>query len=92
MKELNYSSSGQILSLGKSSIELLSGIPVTGIVCEYAEDFIIDNYIAALKNRGHGLPALVYDNNMLSEISTPLNFITYATARTIKNSKKTFGK
>jgi hypothetical protein len=42
MKELNYSSSGQILSVGKSSIELLSGIPVTGIVCEYAEDFIIE--------------------------------------------------
>ena len=45
MKELKYSSSGQILSLGKTNIGLLDGIPVTGFICNYAEDFIIDNYI-----------------------------------------------
>jgi NADH dehydrogenase len=87
MKELKYSSSGQILSLGRTNIGLLGGIPVTGFLCNYAEDFIIDNYIAALKNRGHGLPALVYDNNIASEISTPLNFLSYATTRTISGSK-----
>jgi NADH dehydrogenase len=81
MKDLNYSSSGQILSLRRTSIGLLGGIPVTGLLCDYAEDFIIDNYIAALKNRGHGLPAFVYDNNIVSEISTPLNFMSYATTR-----------
>jgi NADH dehydrogenase len=64
MKDLNYSNSGHILSLGKTSIGLLGGIPVTGLLCDYAEDFIIDNYIAALKNRRHGFPALVYDNNI----------------------------
>ena len=88
MKDLNYSSSGQILSLRRTSIGLLGGIPVTGLLCDYAEDFIIDNYIAALKNRGHGLPALVYDNNVVSEISTPLSFLSYATTRTISGSKK----
>lgn len=87
MKELKYSSSGQILSLGRTNIGLLGGIPLTGFLCNYAEDFIIDNYIAALKNRGHGLPALVYDNNIASEISTPLNFLSYATTRTISGSK-----
>lgn len=79
---------GQILSLGRTSIGLLGGIPVTGLLCDYAEDFIIDNYIAALKNRGHGLPALVYDNNIVSEISTPLNFMSYATTKTIRFKKE----
>ena len=88
MKDLNYSSLGQILSLGRTSIGLLGGIPVTGLLCDYAEDFIIDNYIAALKNRGHGLPALVYDNNIVSEILTPLNFMSYATTRTIRFKKE----
>jgi NADH dehydrogenase len=92
IKELSYSSSGQILSLGKTSIGLFGGIPITGNLCEYAEDFIIDNYITALKNNAHGLPALVYDNNIASEISMPLNFISYATTRTINNSKMRFGR
>ena len=83
MKELVYSSSGQILSLGRKCIGLFGGMPISGNLCEYAEDFIIDNYISALKNRSRGLPALVYDNNIISEISTPLNFITYATMRTV---------
>jgi NADH dehydrogenase FAD-containing subunit len=87
MKELKYSSSGQILSLGRTNIGLLGGIPITGFLCNYAEDFIIDNYIAALKNRGHDLPALVYDNNIVSEISTPLNFLSYSTTMTISGSK-----
>ena len=92
MKELIYSSSGQILSLGKKCVGLFGGMTLTGSLCEYAEDFIIDNYISALKNNANGLPALVYDNNMASEITTPLNFITYATIRTVNNSKKRFGK
>jgi NADH:ubiquinone reductase (H+-translocating) len=83
MKELVYSSSGQILSLGRKCIGLFGGMPISGNLCEYAEDFIIDNYISALKNGARGLPALVYDNNIISEISTPLNFITYATMRTV---------
>ncbi|MFL6323072.1 MAG: hypothetical protein ACJ71K_08970 [Nitrososphaeraceae archaeon] len=92
MKQLSYSSSGKILSLGKKCIGLFGGITLTGSLCEYAEDFIIDNYMSALKNKAHGLPALVYDNNIASEISMPLNFITYATTRTVNNSKKRFGK
>jgi hypothetical protein len=92
MKELVYSSSGQILSLGRKCIGLFGGMPISGNLCEYAEDFIIDNYISALKNRARGVPALVYDNNIISEISTPLNFITYATMRTVNNSKTRVGK
>jgi len=33
MKELKYSSSGQILSLGRTNIGLLGEIPVTGFLC-----------------------------------------------------------
>jgi hypothetical protein len=51
IKELIYSSSGQILSLGRKCVGLFGGITLTGSLCEYAEDFIIDNYISALKNR-----------------------------------------
>jgi NADH:ubiquinone reductase (H+-translocating) len=92
MKELIYSSSGQILSLGRKCVGLFGGITLTGSLCEYAEDFIIDNYISALKNKANGLPALLYDNNIASEISMPLNFITYAATRTVNNSKKRFSK
>jgi NADH:ubiquinone reductase (H+-translocating) len=92
MKQLSYSSSGQILSLGRKCIGLFGGRTLTGSLCEYAEDFIIDNYISALKNKANGLPALLYDNNIASEISMPLNFITYATTRAINNSKKRFSK
>ena len=91
MKELSYSNSGQVLSLGRTSIGLFGGIPLTGNLCEYAEDFIIDNYISALRNRAPGLPALVYDNNIVSEISMPINFIAYATTRTVNNSKMRLG-
>jgi NADH:ubiquinone reductase (H+-translocating) len=92
MKELIYSSSGQMLSLGRKCVGLFGGITLTGSLCEYAEDFIIDNYISALKNKANGLPAVLYDNNIASEISMPLNFITYATTRTVNNSKKRIGK
>jgi hypothetical protein len=40
MKQLSYSSSGKILSLGKKCIGLFGGITLTGSLCEYAEDFI----------------------------------------------------
>ena len=51
------------------------GILVTGALCEYAEDFVIDNYISAIKKRGKGIPALAYENDVVSQISTSLNFM-----------------
>jgi NADH dehydrogenase FAD-containing subunit len=85
MKELVYSSSGQILSLGRKCIGLFGGMPISGNLCEYAEDFIIDNYISALKNRARGLPAFVYDNNIISEISTPLLSLMLLSGRQLEN-------
>ncbi|HXX96827.1 MAG TPA: NAD(P)/FAD-dependent oxidoreductase [Candidatus Bathyarchaeia archaeon] len=92
MEELTYSSYGQILSFGKKCIGLFAGLPITGNLCEYAEDFIINNYIYALKMRVQGLSALVYDNNIISDFSTLLNFITYATMRMVYNSEMRIGK
>ena len=61
------------------------GILVTGALCEYAEDFVIDNYISAIKKRGKGIPALAYENDVVSQISTSLNFMTYAASRVLSN-------
>jgi NADH:ubiquinone reductase (H+-translocating) len=85
MIELDYSQKGQILSLGRRCIGLINGILVTGALCEYAEDFVIDNYIAAIENRGKGIPALAYENDVVSQISTSLNFMTYAASRVLSN-------
>jgi NADH:ubiquinone reductase (H+-translocating) len=88
MIELDYSQKGQILSLGRRCIGLINGILVTGALCEYAEDFVIDNYIAAIENRGKGIPALAYENDVVSQISTSLNFMTYAASRVLSKQVK----
>jgi hypothetical protein len=85
MIELDYSQKGQILSLGRRCIRLINGILVKGALCEYAEDFVIDNYIATIGNRGKGIPALAYENDVVSQISTSLNFMTYAASRVLSN-------
>jgi NADH:ubiquinone reductase (H+-translocating) len=88
MIELDYSQKGQILSLGRRCIGLINGILVTGALCEYAEDFVIDNYIAAIENRGKGIPALAYEDDVVSQISTSLNFMTYAASRVLSKQVK----
>lgn len=88
MIELDYSQKGQILSLGRRCIGLINGILVTGALCEYAEDFVIDNYIAAIENRGKGIPALAYESDVVSQISTSLNFMTYAASRVLSKQVK----
>jgi antirestriction protein ArdC len=57
-------------------------------LCEYAEDFVIDNYIAAIENRGEGIHALAYENDVVSQISTSLNFMTYAASRVLSKHVK----
>jgi hypothetical protein len=73
------------LSLGRRCIGLINGILVTGALCEYAEDFVIDNYISAIENRGKGIPALAYESDLVSQISTSLNFMTYTASRVLSN-------
>jgi NADH dehydrogenase FAD-containing subunit len=82
MRELEYLQKGQIISLGTNCIGTLNGFPISGWLCENTEDFVIDNYIKAVLNRGEGLEAMVYDRNSIGiEIVTSINFISYICRR-----------
>ena len=82
MRELEYLQKGQIISLGTNCIGTLNGFPISGWLCENTEDFVIDNYIKAVLNRGEGLEAMVYDRNSIgTEIVTSINFISYICRR-----------
>jgi NADH dehydrogenase len=84
MIELEYLKKGQIISLGTHCMGTLNGFPISGCLCENTEDFIIDNYIKALLNRGEGLECMVYDGNSIgTEIITSLNFISYLCRRLV---------
>ena len=61
MIELEYIQKGQLISLGKNCVGTLNGFPISGWLCENTEDFVIDNYIKAVLNRGEGLEGMVYD-------------------------------
>jgi NADH dehydrogenase len=82
MIELEYLQKGQIISLGIHCMGTLNGFPISGWLCENTEDFVIDNYIKALLNRGEGLQGMVYDGNSIgTEIVTSINFISYLCRR-----------
>jgi NADH:quinone reductase (non-electrogenic) len=82
MIELEYLQKGQIISLGTNCMGTLNGFPISGWLCENTEDFVIDNYIKALLNRGEGLEGMVYDGNSIgTEIVTSINFISYLCKR-----------
>ena len=82
MIELEYLQKGQIISLGTNCMGTLNGFPISGWICENTEDFVIDNYIKAVLNRGQGLEGMVYDGNSIgTEIITSINFISYLCRR-----------
>jgi NADH dehydrogenase len=84
MVELEYLKKGQIISLGTHCMGTLNGFPISGWLCENTEDFIIDNYVKALFNRGEGLEGIVYDGNSIGiEIVTSFNFISYLCRRLV---------
>ena len=82
MIELEYLQRGQIISLGTNCMGTLNGFPISGWLCENTEDFVIDNYIKAVLNRGEGIEGMVYDRNSIAtEIVTSINFVTYLCRR-----------
>ena len=84
MIELEYLKKGQIISLGTHCMGTLNGFPISGWLCENTEDFVIDNYIKALLNRGEGLEGMAYDGNSIgTEIVTSINFISYLCRRLV---------
>ena len=84
MIELEYVQKGQIISLGTNCVGTLNGFPISGWLCENTEDFVIDNYIKAVLNRGEGLEGMVYDGKSIGiEIATSINFISYLCRRLV---------
>jgi NADH dehydrogenase FAD-containing subunit len=82
MIEFEYLQKGQIISLGRNCVGTLNGFPISGWLCENTEEFVIDNYIKAILNRGEGLRGIVYDRNSIeTEIVTSINLITYLLRR-----------
>ena len=78
MIKFEYLQKGQIISLGRNCVGTFNSIPISGWLCENTEDFVIDNYIKAILNRGKGLEGIIYDRNSLrNEIVASINFISY---------------
>jgi NADH dehydrogenase len=78
MTELEYVQKGELLSFGTDCVGTLNGFPVSGCLCEKTEDFIIDNYLRALSNKGEGIEGMVYDgNSMGSQVALSFNFLNY---------------
>ncbi len=86
MVEFHYEQHGSILSLGKSCIGMINGIIISGSLCQYVEDFLIDNYIKTIKNRGRGISSLAYEQDKLSQISSSLNFMITTAAKILSSN------
>lgn len=86
MVEFHYEQHGSILSLGSKCIGMISGVIISGSLCQYVEDFLIDNYIKTIKNRGRGISSLAYEQDKLSQISSSLNFMITTAAKILSSS------
>lgn len=83
--EFHYEQHGSILSLGKECIGIINGVIISGSLCQYVEDFLIDNYIKTIKNRGRGISSLAYEQDKLSQISSSLNFMISTAAKILSS-------
>src|ERR671910_298830 len=86
MVEFYYEQHGSILSLGNRCIGMINGIIISGSLCQYVEDFLIDNYIKTIKNRGRGISSLAYEQDKLSQISSSLNFMIMTAAKILSSN------
>ncbi|HEU5461556.1 MAG TPA: FAD-dependent oxidoreductase [Nitrososphaeraceae archaeon] len=86
MVEFQYEQQGSIISLGNRCIGMISGIIINGSLCQYVEDFLIDNYIKTIKNRGTGISTLAYQQDKLSQISSSLNFMITTAAKILSSN------
>jgi NADH dehydrogenase len=81
--KFKYYQRGHTLSLGQKAISVLSGLLVTGDMCNYTEDTIVDNFILEIKNRGKGISAKALaaaNDTGTSQNPTAFDFVTYATS------------
>jgi NADH dehydrogenase len=86
--KFTFSQRGHTILLGNKSIGLLGGLLVTGRMCDYAEDSIVDNFVMEIRNKenGNGIFARApkaIENMESSEEEYPaaFNFVTYATSK-----------
>jgi len=86
MVEFHYEQHGSILSLGNRCIGMINGIIISGSLCQYVEDFLIDNYIKTIKNRGRGISTLAYEQDKLSQVSSSLNFMITTAAKILSSN------
>ena len=86
MVEFHYEQHGSILSLGNRCIGMINGIIISGSLCQYVEDFLIDNYIKTIKNRGRGISSLAYEQDKLSQVSSSLNFMITTAAKILSSN------
>jgi NADH dehydrogenase len=86
MVEFHYEQPGSILSLGKRCIGIINGVIISGSLCQYVEDFLIDNYIKTIRNRGRGISSLAYEQDKLSQISSSLNFMITTAAKILSSN------
>ena len=86
MVEFHYEQPGSILSLGKKCIGIINGVIISGSLCQYVEDFLIDNYIKTIRNRGRGISSLAYEQDKLSQISSSLNFMITTAAKILSSN------
>src|ERR687898_3663853 len=86
MVEFHYEQHGSILSLGNRCIGMINGIIISGSLCQYVEDFLIDNYIKTIKNRGRGISSLAYEQDKLSQISSSLNFMISTASKILSSN------
>jgi hypothetical protein len=81
---LTFLQRGHTILLGNKSIGLLSGLLVTGRMCDYAEDSVVDNFVMGIRNREKDISAkaLKATEHMESSEEYPaaFNFVTYATS------------
>src|SRR5215208_4249696 len=84
--EFHYEQHGSILSLGNRCIGMINGIIISGSLCQYVEDFLIDNYIKTIKNRGRGISTLAYEQDKLSQVSSSLNFMITTAAKILSSN------
>jgi NADH:ubiquinone reductase (H+-translocating) len=87
--ELNFSQRGHTILLGNKSLGLLSGLLVTGKMCEYAEDSIVDNFITEMKKKENGIsskaPKTIEHMEVSDKFSASFNFVTYVTSKAFLN-------
>lgn len=91
MDRFTYHQRGHTLSLGRKTISFLNGLLVTGDMCNYTEDTIVDNFILEIKNRDKGISAkalAAVGGTDTSRYPTAFDFVTYATSNAFSDLVK----